>query len=331
MSNLAAVVLERLGRERIDSAERNALDSALAAQLARAQAAWPEVKQPVEPVLSLAAERIALAASDAPLIDQIAELRMPDLYIAAACAAGDGAALRAFDSRYFQKLGAVLARFGGEPVADEVRQILREKLFVTTPSRRARILEFAGKSDLAGLVRIAAVRTALNLQRSVRHQEAVGEADLLMASLALDPEAERRLDQQVANEVKRAFQDSLGELSPRERNVLRMSLLHQLSIDVIGRIHGVHRATAARWLVDIRTQLRNGTRKRLQERLATSRDEIDNLIALVQSQLDLSFERILDEPDGSSGPDPSPGAGGAGAGGAGRVDDAAAERSGAQR
>jgi RNA polymerase sigma-70 factor (ECF subfamily) len=72
-----------------------------------------------------------------------------------------------------------------------------------------------------------------------------------------------------------------------------MHLVHQLSIDEIGRTYDVHRATAARWLTAVRDRLQDETRRRLRERLKVDDRELDSLFRVVESQLAVSFRRVL--------------------------------------
>jgi RNA polymerase sigma-70 factor (ECF subfamily) len=83
-----------------------------------------------------------------------------------------------------------------------------------------------------------------------------------------------------------AVEDVLRDLDPCERNVLRMHMVHQLSIDEIGRTYEVHRATAARWLTSIRDRLQDETRKLLRDRLGLADRELDSLFRVVESQLE---------------------------------------------
>jgi RNA polymerase sigma-70 factor (ECF subfamily) len=75
--------------------------------------------------------------------------------------------------------------------------------------------------------------------------------------------------------------------------VLKLHLVHRLSIDEIGRAHGVHRATAARWLERVRDELQAETRRLLRQRLGLDLAGIDSMVALVESRLEVSFRRLL--------------------------------------
>lgn len=257
----------------------------------RARVVHPDVEAPLEAFVALVTARVA--ELDVPSLD---DLPVPDLWLAAACASGDPAGLRAFERRTFPDARATLARMGVRAdEADEVMQIVRQRLLVPPePGASARITSVAGRGDLGGLVKVVAVRTALNLRR--RDRRIVTDRDeQLFAAIASDdinPEvAALKAEHRAA--FKQAVEDVVRELEPRDRNVLRMHVIHELSIDDIGRTYGVHRATAARWLTTIRERIEAGTRAMLQHRLGLEGTELDSLFGAIESRIAVSFGRVL--------------------------------------
>jgi len=293
MNSLADALIAALPEHRrVAFSDRAQLEAALVAALDRARAAWPDVEVETPAVIASIAERLGDAEVGRVELERLA---VSDLYLACACATGAASALRAFEARYFVGIDGALGRLGmGRDVADEVRQIVREQLFVAQAGRRPRVLELAGKGDLGALVRLAAVRAALNLRRATHRLELVEHPSLvsgivLGVDAATDPlKAEQRAT------VERAFAQAVTELDVRDRNILRMHVLHGLSIDEIGRIHAAHRATAARWLERIREQLRARTIAILRGELVLGRDEVESLIDYVKSGIAISFARLLD-------------------------------------
>jgi RNA polymerase sigma-70 factor (ECF subfamily) len=77
-----------------------------------------------------------------------------------------------------------------------------------------------------------------------------------------------------------AFEVAVNGLASRERNQ-------------IGALYGTHRATAARWVAAARDELATRTRDELRRRLSLSHQEVDGLIRWVQSQLELSLQRLF--------------------------------------
>jgi RNA polymerase sigma-70 factor, ECF subfamily len=59
-------------------------------------------------------------------------------------------------------------------------------------------------------------------------------------------------------------------------------------------MYGVSSRTVQRWLVDLREDLLSRTRDGLKSRLGLSPSELESLLGLVDSQLQLSLYRVLD-------------------------------------
>lgn len=248
------------------------------------RAAWPELDVPREAFAAHVAERFPDGAGEgAPAAD---------LYLACACAGGDARALSAFERAYFGDVDAAAAALRAPAgAADEVKQILRARFFVGGPARPPAILEYAGRGDLHGWVRISAARELLRLARRAQRDVPLDEA--MLAELApIDPET-AALKARCGRELAAAFRAALAARSPRERTLLRYQLIDGLGVTEIGEIYRVHRATAARWLAQARDDLIVDVRRRLSAELRLSDAEARSLIRLVQSQLDLSLLPLL--------------------------------------
>ncbi|APR76731.1 putative DNA-binding regulatory protein [Minicystis rosea] len=263
-------------------------DDALDAALEVARAAWPGIEVSEEAFLALLATH-----ASGPSARPIAELPIADLWLALACARGDAGAVRALEATTFPGARAALGRMGlSADEVTEVLQVLRERFLVADPGEAPRILAAAAHGDLPGIVRVAAVRTALNLRRRDHRYEAGDERLVHELCPADDPEL-AALKEQHRAAFKSALEDALATLAAQDRNVLRMHLLHGLSIDAIGGAYQVHRATAARWLGAIREKLDRETRRLLHERRGLTDPEVDSLVRLVESRVEVSFRRVL--------------------------------------
>lgn len=255
----------------------------------RGAEAWPTVRVEPAAFAELIEEKLAADPGGDP-----ATLAAADLYLACGCAAGDRAALAAFEARYVSQLPGALSRMRLDRAAlDEVLQTVRERLLVAQGGRPPRVREMAGRGDLGALVRVAAIRTALNLLRGERRRgEESGEDLVELLAGEVDP-ARSIMEGEVRAALKAAFEEALAGLDPRQRNLLRLHLRYRLGIDEIGRLHRVHRATAARWLERVRDRLRRDTRRLLARRLGERGAELDGLFGLVDSRLEISFDRLL--------------------------------------
>jgi RNA polymerase sigma-70 factor, ECF subfamily len=217
----------------------------------------------------------------------------PDLYLAAACARGDRRALELFDRAFLQPPGPSLGRITLTPTQlDELRQRLRVRL-LTGPEPR--IAGFQGNGPLAAWVRVAGVRIAADLQWGDRPMGA-GEDALVdaLAYLGADPElvTARREHREAFRE---ALEEAIGRLDAREKTLLRLSFIDEMSIDDIRHIYRVHRSTVARWLVAMRRQVFEHVCQRLSIKLRSSPSEVASLVRLVRSEVDLSIRRLLVE------------------------------------
>jgi RNA polymerase sigma-70 factor, ECF subfamily len=75
--------------------------------------------------------------------------------------------------------------------------------------------------------------------------------------------------------------------------LLRYSVIDGWNVDRIAELYGVHRATAARRVAAAREQLGESIRAELAARLEISTDEVDSIVRLVQSRVDVSLARLL--------------------------------------
>ncbi len=254
------------------------------------QAAHPTVSVPVAEVTRLVAAR--LEGEENPQA-----LAADELYLAAACALGDRTALGTFEQRYFGVIPAALSRLSlNRDEISEVEQQLRIRLFVAEGGETPRVVAYAGQGQLGGLVRVAAVRAGLNLLRERGRLASPGGGDgddLEDIPVREDNPELARLKAQHRTAFKAAFEHAIASLEPRERSLLGLAIVKGLGIDRIGAIYGVHRATAARWVTAARASLTRALHKILATELGVAQSGVDDLLPLVESQLELSLERLL--------------------------------------
>lgn len=264
------------------------LESLLAELVRSARAAWPDVIIPDEQFLPHVANGLP-----APSREALAAIRADELYLACACAAGNRGALAAFEARHAGEIDVVCRKMRLAPErAAEVKQLVYEKLFVAR-DRAPAIAAYSGRGELAGWLRVVATRTALNF---VRDQPAeLPLDDAMMVALGTptgDPELEL-MKRQYGVEFKRAFQEAVEALSARQKTLLRQHFVDGISLEKLGRLHRVHRTTVSRWMGEAQQALLSRTRRALQH-LQVSAAELERMMRLIQSQLELSLERVLE-------------------------------------
>ncbi len=286
--------LGEAARARLDG-DRVTLATTLDAAIGHARAAFPTFTASDDELLDLMAEKLT-ASAWSTIAEGLATLDVAELYLACACERGDPVALGAFESRYFPVVEIALAPMKlPTGTLDEVRQLVRTKLFVRDGEEAPKVKRYAGQGSLEGLVRVIAVRTALSLQRRTRKEIPIGSSavvDELLAT-AVSPELQI-VKQRYRAPFKAAFERAIDELSARDRTLLKLHVIERSTIDEIGALYKVHRSTAARWLETIRDQLGDRTRELLTEQLALGPVELESVVRAVQSQVSLSMSRILD-------------------------------------
>ena len=85
----------------------------------------------------------------------------------------------------------------------------------------------------------------------------------------------------------------MANLAVRERALLRYSVVDGLTLDEIGAIYRAHKSSVSRWLSRARARLWQETRAALQTRLAIDEVDLESIVRLLRSGLDLSLERLL--------------------------------------
>ena len=81
---------------------------------------------------------------------------------------------------------------------------------------------------------------------------------------------------------------------------MRIHYLDGMTLEETAVACGVSRATAARWLLRARQHILAETLRRMRETLRLSPAEVESIVRLVRSQLDVSIHRHL----GADGPGP---------------------------
>lgn len=274
---------------------RDAIARLLDLRLSEAETRWPRLRVDDERFAASIARHVP---DDADVPAALARLHAVDLLLADACLAGDGIALAAFDTEAIDPIDRVVAHMRlSSATVDEVKQLVRTKLLVPDGERGPRLAEYSGRGDLRSWVAVVATREALSLLRRDAKTPTPAEDVLVAAASPLTGPELGFLKEHYRDEFRSAFGDALGELAPRDRNVLRHHYVHGLTIDEIGTMYGIHRSNAARRIQKAREQLLTGTRRRLVLGLKVDRREFESIMRLIESRIDVSIQRMLGPDD----------------------------------
>ncbi len=239
------------------------------------EAAFPE----------LAAERAAIRAR----LQAVVAGPVPypaDLFLASACLLGLPTAIARFEKEIIPQVSRSTERALPAGVrGDEVIQELRRRLF----TGESKLASYGGRGPLAGWTRAVAMRLAL---------DARGSAEVRDEPLPQDvPEVGRDLELRfLYNQHRELLKESLaaafGELTARERTLLRLHLVEEIALDRIGVAYGAHKSTISRWVSRARQRVLNRLRAHLAERLRLEPGELSSLLRAVGSQMSVSLKAL---------------------------------------
>lgn len=231
----------------------------------------------------------ARSASPSSAEQELADLHVEDLFLAWALAQGDRAAFERFEREFLSQLSTQLK--GAQAEGGELEQLVRTRLFVEGDGRPARISQYTGKGPFGAWLRMVATRCLLDLQRSRQGQtERLRELD--NPAVPTDPELDY-LKLRYSADFKAALEKALSLLDARQVTLLKLSFVEQLPPSAIAVMYRVSSRTVQRWLAELRAGLLERTRAELQARLGLEPAELESLLGLVDSQLQVSLHRVL--------------------------------------
>jgi RNA polymerase sigma-70 factor (ECF subfamily) len=246
--------------------------------------AWPGVELGIGAFVGHLAERVG-----GP---QPSEGRGPDLYLACACVTRGRGAIESFDRAYLPQMGAYLARLGPTPAfVDDVRQEVRDGLFIGRDGAPPRIAGYQGKGALASWVRVVALRVAMNMRRQPWPAAADDDSELDRPAPD-DPEMDCE-EERYRGAFDEAIRGAIAALDGEQRRILRRHFADGLTLDALAIELGVHRATVARRLAAARAALRIEARRRLQIALGVRESELSSLARVMRSRLDLRLRSVF--------------------------------------
>ncbi len=243
----------------------------------------------------------ALAASACTADEWLDHLHAEDLALACACSAGLDRAIACFTRRFQADIAGTTKRFARPDLsADDLQQLLLKKLFVAeSEDQPPRIAAYTGQGHLQNWLRVTATRTSIDASRVVDTPERPADEELLEKVLAPGANPELELARrESAVHLKAAVGEAVAGLSQGDRLVLKQHMVSRLSIDQIAALYGVHRATAARRVSGAREALVRSARAALMRRMRIGEEQLDSMMALLESRLEVSVARLLEEKSG---------------------------------
>ena len=176
---------------------------------------------------------------------------------------------------------------GDSRTSDDVKQALRQKLFVGAAPR---IVLYAGRGDLARWVRAAATRMTIDETRKAHE---IPTEDALLDAIGIDPghgPELAHLKRDARETIQAAFREAVGALADRDRQLLLQYYIDGVGVVELGKLFGLAASNVSRRLAKIRVSLLSGIRRALLRHKKIHGDELDSLVDLVRSQLSLTSD-----------------------------------------
>ncbi|HSZ81456.1 MAG TPA: sigma-70 family RNA polymerase sigma factor [Polyangia bacterium] len=261
--------------------------------VARGRAAHPSLRLDEASFAGHLGRVAARQPSEGPALEA---LLIEDLFLAAACTLGVAGAAESFEARCGDRLrAAVASATKSEDERREIEQRLRHLLLVGSATEAPKITGYGGQAPLDRWVAVVAQRqvvTAIRAEQAERRARAGAANEATAAALPLHPEiAILKVKYRAAFEA--AMTAALGTLEERDRLILRLHLVSGLSVAQVGQMYGVSQSTASRWLAEAREKVQSEMIARLREASGLATSDIQSLVKLVASQLDLDMSRLL--------------------------------------
>ena len=245
---------------------------------AAGRAAWPDVDISFACFVEYAA---AQHLRPAPAADR--PVPAADLYLACACLASHKRSLEHFAGECRIVAARLLASTPQSSAMLDVDDLVAKLMtrLLVSASGTVRLAQYHGRGPLRRWLRMAALRLLIEAGGKARETPITAER---LGRVAAPVDLERdSINRRLGGEASRALREALASLSAEERSILRSHVEDGLSVDQIGELFHVHRATAARRLRRTRERLMEHTRSLLAERLRLSASELDSVLRVLRS------------------------------------------------
>ena len=270
------------------------LDRVLQQMAEAGRARWPELEVAPEEFVRFLARQLP---PEATTVDGLLSLHASELFLLRGLGLGLPAASRVFETDYMPEVRRTLQRLDTPEsmIADIVQSLYaylleRQNAAPGTPSTRQ---GYVGRGELKGWLCVCAVHQAGRLLKRDRREVELEEAPaMLLPSPQAGPE-QALLTGELRELFETAFREAVCALTSRERNLLRYHFLSGLSIDQIGVLYRVHRATAARWLILARERLAKETYTRFLAAAPMHVQSLSDIVQMVRSQITTNLASML--------------------------------------
>jgi RNA polymerase sigma-70 factor (ECF subfamily) len=269
------------------------LESALGRLVSRASGTWDDMSVSPNAFVAFVADRLG---PNVQLDRALDELAAEDLWLVFACLGNNSSAINHWDRLLRETAMPVIRSYGlTDDRAEDFLQEMREILLLGRNDAKPKLELFAGTGTLRAWLRIVLLRSCQRFkQRDPGRKTLVSTLSSMIAPAdERDPELQMMARQHKALIVE-ALKSAIRALDDSDRRVLRLWLVHGMTLDDIGQSEGVHRTTAGRWLSRIRTSLLKTIRLKLSNELGLRGSGLQSIIGEIESRIDASLTDFFD-------------------------------------
>ena len=248
------------------------------------------------------------AASEAEQMAFLLGLRIADLVLAWACAAGHEAAWERFFELYREAIlraACAITReeSAGRELADSVYGWLygvRETAAKEGEARRSPLISYAGRGSLAGWLRTVLAQRFVDTYRRTRHETSLEEQEETLALAAAEaPAAGAEGD---AALVAQAVSAVLEEMDAEDGFLLTAYYLDRRTLQQMAQMMEVHESTVSRRLARLTKTLRKRLMKRLQA-MGLDRRAAEEALGVDVRDVNVDIRKILQIPAAGTFPE----------------------------
>jgi len=195
----------------------------------------------------IAAKYLPEDTTHSDVVALFSSLRIEDLVLARACAAGHGKAWEIFLTRFREKLYEIAGYIAKETsAARELADSIYGDLYGTVERdghRVSKLASYTGRGSLEGWLRTVIAQEYINRYRRTRRLVSLDEeAEEGVQFVATAPLVVKAVDPR----LETAIDDALAELAPEDRFILASYYLDSRTLAEIGRSLRVHESTISR-------------------------------------------------------------------------------------
>jgi len=217
-------------------------------------------------IVTDAVARFQAASPGGDVAPFLSSLRLDELVLTRACAAGHNGAWEHFLARYRATLYSAAYKIAhDEATARELADSLYAELYGVSEKgadRKSKLLYYSGRGSLEGFLRTVVAQEYVNRYRKTRRETSLEDEIEAGKQFASAPAPQTVPS---SDPIDRAIAAEIAALEPEERFLLSSYYLDGRTLAEIARLQQVHESTISRKLERTTSTLRKRIRKRLME------------------------------------------------------------------